>query len=89
LVGEELILTAAAGTDWFHHPAGECKRTNVISTYREVHDRVFTLSTKVSVNFDSAFDAGAIFVQVDDDNWAKLAFELSGAGDPTVVSVVT
>ncbi|GAB1619891.1 DUF1349 domain-containing protein [Pseudomonas sp. NGC7] len=89
LVGEELTLRAAAGTDWFHHPAGEIKRTNVISTYREVHDQVFTLSTKVSVGFNSAFDAGAIFVQVDDDNWAKLAFELSGAGDPTVVSVVT
>ncbi|MBF8774063.1 DUF1349 domain-containing protein [Pseudomonas fulva] len=88
-LGESLLLTASGETDWFHHPAGQFQRGNVITAYREVHERVFTLSTKVSVNFSSAFDGGVIFVQVDDNNWAKLAFELSGAGNPTVVSVVT
>jgi len=89
VVGGKLILTATAETDWFHHPAGASQRSNVIAAYREVHERVFTLSSKVSVQFTSSFDAGALFVQVDEDNWAKLAFELSGAGEPTVVSVIT
>ncbi|MHA6195382.1 DUF1349 domain-containing protein [Pseudomonas wadenswilerensis] len=84
-----LSLTAAARTDWFFHPAGETRRANVIRAVMTVDEVVFTLSAKVSVDFRRAFDAGSLFVQVDEDNWAKLAFELSGAGEPTVVSVIT
>ena len=87
--GEGLRLTAAACTDWFFHPAGELRRANVVRAGMTVDEDVFTLSARVSVDFCSAFDAGALFVQVDEDNWAKLAFELSGAGEPTVVSVIT
>jgi len=87
--GEDLNLAAAACTDWFFHPAGEVRRANVIRAGMTVDEEVFTLSARVSVDFCSAFDAGALFVQVDEDNWAKLAFELSGAGEPTVVSVIT
>ncbi|MDO7897529.1 DUF1349 domain-containing protein [Pseudomonas citrulli] len=84
-----VLLRAGAQTDWFFHPAGSFRRDNVIAASMAIEDAVFTLSAKVSVRFSSAFDAGALFVQVDDDNWAKLAFELSGAGLPTVVSVIT
>lgn len=89
-VGQDgLFLTAGPQTDWFFHPAGTSRRANVICAAMDIVDRVFTLSAKVVVSFSSAFDAGALFVQVDEDNWAKLAFELSGAGEPTVVSVIT
>lgn len=87
--GEGLRLTVAACTDGFFHPAGEVRRANVVRAGMTVDEDVFTLSARVSVDFCSAFDAGALFVQVDEDNWAKLAFELSGAGEPTVVSVIT
>lgn len=85
----ELWLRAGPRTDWFVHPAGESSRSNVIRCSVATRERVFTLSAKVSVAFSDTYDAGALFVQVDEDNWAKLAFELSGAGKPTVVSVIT
>lgn len=84
-----VVLNAGPQTDWFFHPAGASRRDNVIAASMTIEDAVFTLSAKVRVGFSSAFDAGALFVQVDEDNWAKLAFEQSGAGLPTVVSVIT
>jgi uncharacterized protein len=48
----------------------------------------FRLSSRVTVEFGSTFDAGALLVWVDETHWAKLCFEYSPAGDPMVVSVV-
>lgn len=84
-----LVLRASQETDWFFHPSGDSRKNNVISTYVDIENEVFTFSAKVSVKFSSAYDAGALFVKVDEENWAKLAFELSGASEPTVVSVIT
>jgi regulation of enolase protein 1 (concanavalin A-like superfamily) len=49
----------------------------------------FQLSARVSVDFAARFDAGVLLIWLDDTHWAKLCFELSPAGDPMVVSVVT
>jgi regulation of enolase protein 1 (concanavalin A-like superfamily) len=49
----------------------------------------FQLSAQVSVDFAAQFDAGVLLLWVDDRHWAKLCFELSPAGEPMVVSVVT
>ena len=87
--GETLTLTANAATDWFHHPADEFRKRDVISLAMEVHQKVFSLAARVSVGFQSAYDAGALFLEVDEENWAKLAFEYSADSKPTMVSVVT
>lgn len=49
----------------------------------------FQLSARVSVDFAAPFDAGVLLLWQDDERWAKLCFELSPAGEPMVVSVVT
>lgn len=86
---DELRLMAGPRTDWFFHPGNGMRKDNVILAAKEVEAPVFTLSARVTVDFSSTFDAGALVVQVDEDNWAKLALEQSGAGLPTVVSVIT
>lgn len=87
--GRAITLSAGPDTDWFHHPADTFRKSNVISVSRTVDLPAFSVVTRVSVGFKSSYDAGAIFLKCDEENWAKIAFELSGAGKPTIVSVVT
>lgn len=89
IVDQSLTLTADGNTDWFHHPADTFRRDNVVSLATEVAEEIFSVTARISVEFSSPYDAGAIFLKVDDDNWAKLAFEYSAARKPTIVSVVT
>ena len=49
----------------------------------------FQLRARVTVSFEAQFDAGVLLLWLDDTHWAKLCFELSPAGEPMVVSVVT
>jgi len=49
----------------------------------------YVLSARVKVGFKAKWDAGALVVWADDHHWAKLSFELSPAGQPTMVTVVT
>jgi len=76
-------------TDWFFSPTGKARSANVPRLVYEVAEPVFSLSAKVSVEFASAYDAGAVFIECDDENWAKIAFEYSADHRPTIVSVVT
>ena len=48
----------------------------------------FTLSARVGVEFASTYDAGVLVLYRDESCWAKLCFERSPQGQPTVVSVV-
>ena len=47
------------------------------------------LSARVSVDFNSDYDAGALLVWSDERNWVKLCFEFSPDKEFMVVSVVT
>ncbi|WP_245318161.1 MULTISPECIES: DUF1349 domain-containing protein [unclassified Mesorhizobium] len=76
-------------TDWFFSPAGAARMANVPRLVWETAEPVFSLSAKVSVDFASAYDAGALFIEADEENWAKVAFEYSADQLPTIVSVVT
>ena len=52
-------------------------------------DPDFILQARVTVEFLSDFDAGVLFIYADENNWAKLCFEVSPQRQPMVVSVVT
>jgi uncharacterized protein len=52
-------------------------------------DGDFQLTARVKVGFRSTFDAGVLLVWFDEHHSAKLCFELSPEGVPTIVSVVT
>jgi regulation of enolase protein 1 (concanavalin A-like superfamily) len=85
---ESLTITAGAKTDLFINPQGA---PPVLSAPR-LHGALagdFQLSTYLTVDFDSAFDAGALLIWRDESNWAKLCFEYSPDRQPMIVSVVT
>ncbi len=48
----------------------------------------FQLSARVTVDFDATFDAGVLFLWIDDRHWAKLCFEFSPDREAMIVSVV-
>jgi regulation of enolase protein 1 (concanavalin A-like superfamily) len=47
------------------------------------------LTALVSAEMNSQWDAGALMVFADKENWGKIAFEKSAYQEPTIVSVVT
>lgn len=48
----------------------------------------FQFGATVDVEFAAAFDAGVLFLRIDETHWAKLCFEYSADLKPMVVSVV-
>lgn len=84
-------LTGAAGprTDLFVDPATGETTLNAPRLLTPAPDGDFQLSARVSVEFGTAFDAGALLLWAGDDTWTKLAFEYSPQGTGMVVTVVT
>lgn len=83
-----LAIAAGGATDLFADPAGSARYTNAPRLLFAAEGD-FTLAARVSVAFDATYDAGVLLLSVDDSRWAKLCFERSPQGVPTVVSVVT
>jgi hypothetical protein len=86
----ESSLWAEAGprSDLFVDPGSGAESSNVPRLLGPVTGD-FTLATRMTVDFRSTFDAGVLLLFVHERAWAKLCFELSPDGGPTVVSVVT
>ena len=83
-----LTIAAPARTDLFRDPAGSEPQAAAPRLLGPVEGD-FQLSARVSCTFEGAFDAGALLLYADETHWVKLAFEVSPAGEPGVVSVVT
>ena len=83
-------LRAEAGpeTDLFVDPGTRAEHLDAPRLVGQVVGD-FTLAARVLVDFRSTFDAGALLLWAHEQAWAKLCFELSPRGEPTVVSVVT
>ena len=88
LAGGVLTIEAGAGTDHFVDPAGTPPVRSAPHLLAESTGD-FLLSARVTVDFRARFDAGALFLYIDEDSWAKLCFEYAPLNRPTVVSVVT
>ncbi len=88
LAGGILTIEAGARTDQFVDPAGTAPVRSAPHLLAESTGD-FLLSARVTVDFRARFDAGALFLYMDEDTWAKLCFEYAPLNRPTVVSVVT
>jgi uncharacterized protein len=83
-----LSMTAGPATDLFVDPQGGPPKLNAPRLLaRPAGD--YQLSARVTVDFAATFDAGVLVLYAHDGAWAKLCFERSPQGEPTVVSVVT
>ena len=84
------VLTISSGpkSDWFVDPFdGTVANTAPILLFTPGSD--YVLSACVTVKFVTKWDAGALMLMGDDHHWAKLSFEYSPEGKPTLVTVVT
>ena len=89
-----LVATAPAHTDLYVNPGGEDSADaesllNAATLLGTPPVGDFQLSARVSVDFQTQFDAGVLLLWIDDRHWAKFCFEFSPAAQPMVVSVVT
>jgi regulation of enolase protein 1 (concanavalin A-like superfamily) len=83
-----LTIVSGKKTDWYISPIdGQMSASAPLLLFKPDDD--FILSTKVSVDFRSQWDAGFLMVYVDDKTWAKFALEMSAYKEPTIVTVVT
>jgi uncharacterized protein len=83
-----LTITAGARTDLFIDPQGTAEYLNAPRALGLLQGD-FLLSARVTVGFESTFDAGALLLYADERLWGKLCFEYSPQAQPMVVSVVT
>jgi regulation of enolase protein 1 (concanavalin A-like superfamily) len=82
-------LTIGAGprTDLFVDPADGTRYDNAPRLLTTVTGD-FQLGARVRVEFVERYDAGVLLIWDTYERWAKLCFERSPAGQPTIVSVV-
>ena len=86
--GPLLTIAAPARTDLFSDPSGGAPATAAPRLLGPVTGD-FQLSARVRCTFAGTFDAGALLLWAGDQQWVKLAFEVSPDGEPMVVSVIT
>jgi uncharacterized protein len=83
-----LSISSGPKSDWFVDPFdGTVANSAPILFFAPGAD--YVLSARVTVKFATKWDAGALMLMADDHHWAKLSFEYSPDGKPTLVTVVT
>jgi regulation of enolase protein 1 (concanavalin A-like superfamily) len=88
MVGGALRLAAGPRTDWFIDPGSGAAVRDAPALVMTANGP-WQLCATVSAEHRAAFDAGVLFVFVDQERWAKLCLERSPQGQVMVVSVVT
>ena len=90
VAGETLTLTSGPASDLYIDPSGEEGARPDAGRWTGLPgDRDFTLSARVSVQFRTVFDAGALLLYLSERRWATLCYGLSPQRRPTAMTVVT
>lgn len=89
-----VTATAAPHSDIFIDPGADSQLNaesllNAATLVGVPPDGDFQFSARVTVEFASTYDAGVLFLWIDDRHWGKLCFEYSPDGEPMIVSVIT
>jgi uncharacterized protein len=92
--GGAVVAAAPAHTDFYLNPGGADSADaesmlNAATLLGTPPEGDFQLSARVTVGFQTQYDAGVLLLWVDEQHWAKFCFEFSPAAEPMVVSVVT
>lgn len=89
---KSLKMTTSKKTDWFNpppDPSSPAALANAPALVFQAPSCDWQLSAMVTVDHQSLFDAGTLFVHQGKNDWCKLCFEYSPEKVPVVVSVVT
>ncbi|WKK66255.1 DUF1349 domain-containing protein [Lutimonas zeaxanthinifaciens] len=84
----QLKIEALKGTDFFNDPESGESTSSAPFLFKELEGD-FVAVLKLRPDFSSQWNAGAIFMMIDESNWIKFAFENSDATGKSIVSVVT
>jgi regulation of enolase protein 1 (concanavalin A-like superfamily) len=85
---DKITVLANKGTDLYTNSDGSSSKDNAPRIFFEPKSD-FTFSAKVTANFTTSYDGGALFLYADKDNWGKLLFERFKTGDNGIASTVT
>src|SRR3954462_13695683 len=82
-----VVAAAAAHTDFYINPGGVDSPDaesllNAATLLGTPPDADFQFSARITVDFQSQYDAGVLFLWVDEQHWAKFCFEFSPAAEP-------
>ena len=83
-----LKIEVKKGTDFFNNPEDLSKTATAPLLYQEIRGD-FIAKALVRPDFNSVWNAVALMVHSNSDNWIKFAFENSDATGKSIVSVVT
>ncbi len=81
-------IVAEKETDFFNNPEDGSVTSTAPILYKEMMGD-FVATTLVQPDFSSLWNATALMVYIDNNNWIKFAFENSDATGKSIVSVVT
>ena len=84
----KITILANKGTDLYTNSDGSNSTDNAPRLFFEPKSD-FTFSAKVTANFTTAYDGGALYFYADTDNWGKLLFERFKSGNNGIASTVT
>ena len=83
-----LTITVDKGTDFFNNPEDGTITASAPFLYKEVAGD-FVAKALVQPDFSAQWNAVAVMLLIDGQNWIKFAFENSDATGPGIVTVVT
>jgi len=85
---DKITILANKGTDLYTNSDGSSSTDNAPRVFFEPKSD-FTFSAKVTADFTTSYDGGALFIYADTDKWGKLLFERFKTGDNGIASTVT
>lgn len=87
---DTLSIVSKANTDFFNAPDGTARTATAPLLLKEIDNtKPFTFTAKVKPDFQTTYDAGAVYVFCDNDNWLKFAFEMDERKRTRIVTVRT
>jgi regulation of enolase protein 1 (concanavalin A-like superfamily) len=86
----KITMRSDAGTDYFNEPDGTQPGNSAPVLLSKVNNtKHFTLTAKVTPQFITTYDAGALYIYSTETLWQKFAFEKDEQGKTRIVSVRT
>jgi regulation of enolase protein 1 (concanavalin A-like superfamily) len=87
---DSLVLASAKGTDFFIEPGGAYEKADAPLLLKKVDNtRPFTITAALKPEHVVKYDAGMLFIFVDEKHWLKFAFEADERMNSRIVTVRT